>query len=212
MRTESEGYIRNNAQTVVKTIGNVIFDQSAKIGDNIQAANLALSSGFFSFIGDLERNLNAALSTSVDFDQIPMAAINLQAGNMAVLSITAGPMSEIFGLEQTFMSSDLATDFRQESSASNFIKAGNLIDLNGGSLSSMAPSKQTFEALGGNVSVTQLGGSSNIQALNATVCKANSFSPSRINQALTITSVTLVMVQENVTGSDQYDNFFGVKY
>lgn len=196
-----------NVQTITKSSGRVRFTQNVSASNNTQAGNLAISGDN---IDDLTQTFNASGSVSVDFDQTPTASTNVQAGNMAVLA-NAGN-DTVGEISQTFTSSILVTDFVQESGATNLIQAGNLIDINGGDINDSGTT-QEFQALGGDVSMTQSGGgSANLQAFNAIVDASGNGSGGTVSQQLTITSGTFVMAQNDVTGSGQYGNFVGVKY
>lgn len=212
LRTESAaGDIDSeNVQTTTKTGGNVLFTQDTGSANNIQAGNVAISGDN---IEDLVQTFNASTAASVDFDQTPTAINNIQAGNMAVLE-NAGN-DTIGDVSQTFTSSITRTDLLQSSGSTNLIQAGNLIDINSGDVvnDGATTTTQLFEALGGDVTLTQNGGgSANLQAFNAIVDAAGAGSGGTVSQQLSINSTTFVMAQDSVSGSGQYGNFVGVKY
>ncbi|MFT5137172.1 MAG: hypothetical protein ACI8XV_002209 [Arenicella sp.] len=192
------------AQTVTVTAGDTNFLQDTSSTDNTQAGNLANAAGD---IDQLAQTFSASGANEVDFDQVPTAASNRQAGNMAALT-GAGAITDIL---QVFTSSTTTTDLNQTSTSGTLIQAGNLIDLGTGSITDAGVTQQ-FDALGGAVAMTQAGAATgNLQALNGIVYD-NTGADSTVSQALTITATTFAMSQDAVTSSGQYGNFVGVKY
>ena len=195
------------SQTTTISSGNANFLQDVSGTGNVQAGNLA-SSG--EDIADLTQSFSASGAAEVDFDQTPTAASNTQAGNMAELSTGAGG-DLIDEISQTFTSSTTSTDFNQNSASSNLIQAGNLIDITTGNIDDSGTTQQ-FDALGGSVSMSQSGAgaaSSNLQALNGIIDSVGAGSGGTVSQALTVTSTTFTMSQENITSSGQFGNFVG---
>lgn len=211
--TEAGGDIGNTAgsttQTTTIAAGGVNFSQTVSGADNVQAGNYASADGD---IVDLEQNFEAANSAEVDFDQTPTAANNTQAGNMAVLTTSVN--GDIEEISQVFNSSDLSTDFNQNSASGSLTQAGNFIDIGSGDINDSGTT-QLFTAPGGTVAMTQSGAGAaagNLQALNAIVDNAGAFSGGTVSQALNVTAATFTMTQENITSSGQFGNFVGVKF
>lgn len=208
----STGTIANSDQSFSAPNGSVLmFAHAATGANNIQAGNMAITPGN---ITDLEQTFTASGSTDLTFSMTATAGANTQAGNL--VSVT-GNSSDIAGITQSYTGSNTANTFLQESVSNQLIQAGNLIDLNTGGISDTTGPHQTYTSAG-TVSMTQrsdaggtaIGGTANLQALNAVVDDTGG--TAAVNVGQTFTASTVVMAQNGVAGSGQFGNFAGMRY